>query len=165
MTGTDFKNGKIDWSNCSFVDKGRYSQDKNIQLKINDVLITKDGTIGKVGLVNELPGPATLNSGIFVVRPVNNAYDPVFLYYVLSSRIFDDFLTKLQAGSTIIHLYQKDFVSFGFMAPTLAEQTAIAAILSDMDAEIEALEEKRDKYKAVKQGMMQELLTGRIRLI
>ena len=51
------------------------------------------------------------------------------------------------------------------MAPTLAEQTAIAAILSDMDAEIEALEEKRDKYKAVKQGMMQELLTGRIRLI
>ena len=45
------------------------------------------------------------------------------------------------------------------------EQTAIANILSDMDAEIEALEQKLNKYKAIKQGMMQELLTGRIRLV
>lgn len=165
VTGTDFKNGKIDWSHCCFVDESRYSQDKNIQLKINDVLITKDGTIGKVGIVNELPGTATLNSGVFVVRPVNNAYDPVFFYYVLASKIFDDFLTKLQAGSTIIHLYQKDFVNFGFMVPSMSEQTAIASILSDMDAEIETLEQKRDKYKAVKQGMMQVLLTGKVRIV
>ena len=45
------------------------------------------------------------------------------------------------------------------------EQTAIAAILSDMDAEIAALEARRDKTRALKQGMMQELLTGRTRLI
>ena len=49
--------------------------------------------------------------------------------------------------------------------PPLPEQRAIAAVLSDMDAEIEALEEKRDKYKAVKQGMMQVLLTGKVRLV
>jgi len=49
--------------------------------------------------------------------------------------------------------------------PTLAEQTAIAAVLSDMDAEIEALEARRDKTRALKQAMMQELLTGRIRLV
>ena len=49
--------------------------------------------------------------------------------------------------------------------PPLPEQKAIAEILSDMDAEIEALEQKRDKYKAIKQGMMQELLTGKTRLI
>ena len=48
---------------------------------------------------------------------------------------------------------------------TLPEQKAIAQILSDMDEEIEALEQKRDKYKAIKQGMMQELLTGKTRLI
>jgi type I restriction enzyme S subunit len=47
--------------------------------------------------------------------------------------------------------------------PEFAEQQAVAQILSDMDAEIEALEQKRDKYKALKQGMMQELLTGHIR--
>jgi type I restriction enzyme S subunit len=49
--------------------------------------------------------------------------------------------------------------------PTLPEQTAIAAVLSDMDAELAALEARRDKTRALKQGMMQELLTGRIRLI
>lgn len=49
--------------------------------------------------------------------------------------------------------------------PTIDEQTAIAAILSDMDAEIAALEARRDKTRALKQGMMQELLTGRIRLV
>ncbi len=52
-----------------------------------------------------------------------------------------------------------------YFPPTLSEQKAIAEILSDMDAEIESLEQKRDKYKAIKQGMMQELLTGKTRLI
>ena len=81
------------------------------------------------------------------------------------SRIFDDFLVKLKAGSTISHLYQKDFINFSFMAPKIEEQTAIAEILSDMDTEIESLEQKLEKYKLLKQGMMQELLTGRTRLI
>jgi type I restriction enzyme S subunit len=52
-----------------------------------------------------------------------------------------------------------------FDAPSLSEQTAIAAVLSDMDAELAALEQRRDKTRAIKQGMMQELLTGRIRLV
>lgn len=51
------------------------------------------------------------------------------------------------------------------LPPTIEEQNAIAAILSDMDAEIAALEQKREKTRALKQGMMQELLTGRIRLV
>jgi type I restriction enzyme S subunit len=49
--------------------------------------------------------------------------------------------------------------------PPLPEQQAIAQILSDMDTEIEALKQKQDKYKAIKQGMMQELLTGKTRLV
>lgn len=52
-----------------------------------------------------------------------------------------------------------------FYPPCVKEQSAIAQVLSDMDAEISALETKRDKYKAIKQGMMQELLTGNIRLV
>ncbi|MDO8264108.1 MAG: hypothetical protein Q7T21_12935, partial [Gallionella sp.] len=52
-----------------------------------------------------------------------------------------------------------------FLTPSIEEQTAIATILSDMDAELAALEARRDKTRALKQGMMQELLTGRIRLI
>ena len=165
VTGTDFLDGRVNWSSCCFVDENRYMQDKNIQLKVGDILLTKDGTIGKVGYVDTLPGPATLNSGVFVIRPKNNAYDPLFFYYILMSSIFNNFLVKLQAGSTISHLYQKDFVSFSFSTPKIEEQTAIAQVLSDMDTEIEALEQKLAKYRLLKQGMMQELLTGKTRLV
>lgn len=166
VTGTDFSQGFITWSGCHHVAIERYIQDINIQLRLNDILLTKDGTIGKVAFIDQLPCPATLNSGVFVIRPKNNSYDPKFFYYVLTSRIFDDFLTRLQAGSTISHLYQKDFVSFSFLAPpTVGEQEAIASVLSDMDGELTALGQHRSKTSDLKQAMMQELLTGKTRLV
>lgn len=166
VTGTDFVDGHIDWENCHFVTADRYYQDSNIQLTNGDVLITKDGTIGKVALVDNLTKPATLNSGVFVVRPINHVYSTRFLYYVLESRVFRDFLDMLSAGSTIVHLYQKDLVNFSFMAPsTIEEQEAIADIIYDLDCEVRKLEEKLCKYQKIKQGMMSDLLTGKIRLV
>ena len=164
VTGTYFVNGKIDWDNCHYVAKDRFDQDKNIQIQNNDILITKDGSLGKTALVKGLNKPATLNSGVFVIRPIQESYDPAFVYYILSSFVFKDFLDHLSAGSTIIHLYQKDISKFEFlMPPTIGEQVAIASILSDMDNEIEALEQKLEKTCQLKQGMMQQLLTGKIR--
>lgn len=166
ITGTEFKNGFIDWESCFYVDFLRYKQDRNIQIKESDVLVTKDGTIGKVAFIKQLPKLATLNSGVFVIRPIDESFHPEFFYYVLLSDIFDRFLSQLSAGSTINHLYQKDFVNFQFYVPKdTKEQTRIATVLSDMDAEIAALETKLAKYRHIKQGMMQNLLTGRIRLI
>lgn len=159
VTGTDFKNGYIDWDNCVYVDKIRFDQDKSIQLKDYDVLVTKDGTIGKVAFVDSLPKPTTLNSGVFVVRPKFKNIKNRFFYYVLMSFYFDDFLLRITAGSTITHLYQKDFVNFNFICPPLAEQEAIAAALSDCDAWIENLEAVIAKKRLIKQGAMQELLT------
>ena len=166
VTGTDFVNGKIDWDNCHYVAKDRFDQDKNIQIQNDDILITKDGSLGKTALVKGLDKPATLNSGVFVIRPIQESYDPAFVYYILSSFVFKDFLDHLSAGSTIIHLYQKDISKFEFlMPPTIEEQTAIASIFLDMDNEIEALERKLEKTRQIKQGMMQQLLTGKIRLV
>ncbi|AKB77550.1 Type I restriction-modification system, specificity subunit S [Methanosarcina horonobensis HB-1 = JCM 15518] len=166
VTGTEFKDGYIDWSNCHYVTESRYKQDKNIQLKEHDILVTKDGTIGKVALINNLHKPATLNSGIFVIRSTENAFHPEFFYYLLCSNIFTEFLVQLSAGSTINHLYQKDFVNFTYKTPaTIKEQISIATTLSDMDSEITALEERLAKARQIKQSMLQELLTGRIRLV
>ena len=163
VTGTDFKDGKIDWENFVYVDKKRYSQDKNIQIKIDDVLVTKDGTIGKIAYVDKLPLPTTLNSGIFVIRSIKNDYLHLFLFYILSSNYFIKFLNKLKAGSTIIHLYQKDFASFNFVVPPISEQQQIIQILSNTDKLIEKLEKIIEKKKNIKQGMLQELLTGKRR--
>ena len=166
VTGTNLIGGKIDWGNCHYVDESRYKQDQHIQLRDHDVLVTKDGTIGKIAFVTNLPKPATLNSGVFVIRPIDTVFYPKFFYHLLCSRVFSEFLVQLSAGSTINHLYQKDFVNFVYKTPpTLDEQNAIAAILSDMDAEIAALEARLDKTRDLKQAMMQELLTGRTRLV
>ena len=165
ITGTDLNNGLVDWKTCAFVSEWRYKQDTNIQLKVNDVLITKDGTIGKIGYINELPFSATLNSGIYVVRPKNsNLIESMFLFFLFSSEYFNDFISVISAGSTITHLYQKDFFNFQFPLPSKPEQTAIAQLLSDIDAEIEALECRLKKTQSLKQGMMQALLSGKIRL-
>lgn len=75
-------------------------------------------------------------------------------------------MLELAQGSTRYNLPKRKFLQSAILLPSsLAEQHAIATILSDMDAEIAELEAKRDKYKEVRQGMMQQLLTGKIRLI
>lgn len=166
ITGTDFKDGQIDWNGCHYVDYNRYEQDPNIQVSNGDLLLTKDGTIGKVAYVADLTRPATLNSGVFLVKPITDAYTAHFMFYVLESSVFKAFLQQLSAGSTINHLYQKDLVKFDlYVPPTKEEQEAIAGILFDMDSDIHRLEKKLLKYQKIKQGMMGELLTGKVRLI
>lgn len=95
---------------------------------------------------------------------LNNAN--MFLFYIVSYDKFLNYLGENSTGGTYPTCRREDILNYKCLAPKSSqEQTAIANILSDMDTEIEALEQKRDKYKAVKQGMMQELLTGRIRLV
>lgn len=162
--GTDFSHGTVNLDNIWYVTKERYDMDENIQVSENEVLVTKDGTIGKVALVPELGKPATLNSGVFVFR-TNNRLLPTFLFRVLSSSLFRNFIDTLSAGSTIKHLYQKDLKNFEFEIPIdMKEQQAIADTLTAMDEEIEALEIERDKMIQIREGAMDDLLTGRVRL-
>lgn len=77
---------------------------------------------------------------------------------------FKDSLTRIATGISVYGISKKNLRGISIRLPAILEQQAIAAILCDMDAEITALEQKRDKTRALKQGMMQELLTGKIRL-
>lgn len=158
VTGTDFKNGRIDWKNCVYVDEERFVQDINIQLKKEDVLVTKDGTIGKIAYIDTLPIPATLNTGVFVIRPIDKIYFPLFLYYVLYSDYFIRFLNKLKAGSTINHLYQKDFVNFHFPIPSYPEQHEIANILSKINDHIIQLENHLLTLKTMQKSILNSKL-------
>lgn len=162
--GTDFSNGTVSLDNISYVTKERYDMDTNIQVSENDVLVTKDGTIGKVAIVPELSKPATLNSGVFVFR-TNSRLVPAFLFRVLQSSVFREFIDTLSAGSTIKHLYQKDLKKFEFEIPIdTKEQEAIAVVLTAMDDEIRNLETERNKIIQIREGAMDDLLTGRVRL-
>lgn len=105
-----------------------------------------------------------LGGDIIVVRGKPKRFDPVFMANYLTYAKRQEIAERTQ-GITIIHLYSKDLADLPTTLPDLNEQVAIAAVLSDMDAEIVALKQKQEKTRALKQGMMQELLTGRTRLV
>jgi len=166
VTGTDIKDGTIDWSGTYYISLERYNQDTSIQLKLRDILISKDGTIGKVGYVDFLPNKATLNSGVYVVRSKDEEIiRNDFLSWFFKSIFFEDFIKELRAGSTISHLYQKDFVKLVIKYPnTTQEQRLIAEALSDVDILIREVDALIEKKRAVIQGTMQNLLSCNQRL-
>lgn len=164
ITSTDIVDGRVNWGSCCFVSKSRYLQDSNIIVREDDTLVSKDGTIGKVGIVQNIPFPSTLNSGVFVIRPKFDDIYKKYLAFAFKSVYFQDFINRLTAGSTIVHLYQKDIVNFKFPVPPPLEQRAIAEVLSDVDGLIGALDKKIAKKRLIKQGTMQQLLTGEKRL-
>jgi len=138
ITGTDFEGGSIRWDHCAYVDQERYDEDPYIQLRKGDLLVTKDGTIGKIAIVRGMPKPATLNSGVFVTRPLHGHYQQEFLYWVLVSDVFPEFIRYSMVGTTINHLYQKTFERFVYALPPLPEQQRIAAYLDASCAAIDA---------------------------
>jgi type I restriction enzyme S subunit len=105
-----------------------------------------------------------LGGDINVVRQKGIGYDPAFLACYLT-HVARNEIAELAQGTTIHHLYGKDLKGLSLSLPHHTEQSAIASVISDMDAELTALEARREKTRAIKQGMMQELLTGKTRLI
>lgn len=159
ITGIHFKKGKIDWNNCFRISEERYEESPEIQVKEDDILITKDGTIGKVAFVESAPEKASLNSHLLLVRAVDERVVPRFAYYVFESESFRSFIELNQSGSTLNGLPQRAFERFELLLPTISEQKKIAAILTSVDDVIEKTQAQIDKLKDLKTGMMQELLT------
>ncbi len=164
VRGIDFENGKVSWDKCVYISKEWYEKDPNIQLKEGDILITKDGSIGKIALVDKLPKKATLGTGVFLIRQKNNDYIPQYLFYILQSEFFDSFIKFIKVGSTLSHLYQKDLAKFELPLPPLSEQQKIAKILSKWDKVIEIKKAKKEKLEKMKKKVMELLLTGKVRV-
>jgi type I restriction enzyme, S subunit len=158
VTGTDFREGKVDWMACYHFPEERYEEDPFIQLREGDLLITKDGTIGKVAIVRDMPGPSSLNSGVFVTRALKQVYTNEYMYWVLSSDAFNGFIETQKSGTTIAHLYQNVFVDFSYPVPTLNEQRAITKYLDRETAKIDLLVVK-------KQTLIERLTEKRAALI
>lgn len=128
-------------------------------LPANTVLVTCIASIGKNAILRSKGG---CNQQINAVIP-NNENVAEFLYYLFEAS--KHYLLS-SAGTTATSIVSKaNFGEMTFTVPPLLEQTAIAEVLSDMDTELAALEQRRDKTRLLKQAMMQELLTGRTRLV
>ena len=128
----------IDWSKAGFISKERYEESPEIMLQNDDILISKDGTIGKLGFVRNLENPSTVASGIFVLRNLKPEMINIrFIYNYLSSVYFRNFIISRTEGSVIPHLYQKDFVDLYFPLPSLKEQNKIVDVLDTISCKIE----------------------------
>jgi type I restriction enzyme S subunit len=126
----------------------------------NSIVMTSRATIGECA-INRIP--VSTNQGFKNFVPFD-ATDVDFLYYLLLTQ--KSGFISLCGGSTFLEIGKTQLISYQVQLPgTKAEQTAIASVLSEMDAELTGLEQRREKTRALKQGMMQELLTGRTRLI
>ena len=159
ITGVDFENGGINWNSCVHITEERWTEAPEIHIKNGDLLITKDGTVGKVAVVNGLDGKASLNSGVLVIR-TQEGYDREFLYWVLQSEEFWTWFRLKNAGnSTIIHLYQNDFAEFSYTFPNMAEQKTIADFLDKECAQIDSIAADLEKQVELLQQYKKSLIT------
>lgn len=134
VTGTDFEDGRINYATCHYVERERYEQDKNIQIENGSILITKDGTLGKVAYVQGLSMPATLNAGVFnVVIKDEKEVDGKYLFQYLKAPFLMDYVDKKATGGTIKHLNQNILVDFPIVMPCVDEQTLIGAYFEQLD--------------------------------
>lgn len=161
LRSSNIQGGQLSFNDCVFVN---CTVDESKYVQPNDILIcVRNGSsalIGKSCVIDKTYN-ATFGAFMSVLRGDSTGY----IAHVFKSDIVQNQIRN-RSSATINQITKRDFEDIRIpIPPTQDEQTAIASILSDMDVEIEQLEKKLAKYRLIKQGMMQELLTGRIRLI
>lgn len=165
ITGTDFINGQVNWDTCYHVSEERYQMDPYIQVKIGDLLVTKDGTIGKMAIISKLPTKACLNSHLLIVRPLNNKFTNKYLYYVMLSDIFSHYYSLVSNGSTMDSLSQEKMGNFSFPIYNIDIQHIITDYLDRKCAEIDAVladkQKQLDTLTEYKKSLIYEYVTGK----
>jgi len=148
----------------SFITRAIAKQSQRI--KKGDLLFAGSGeTAEEIGKCVAFLGDQEVYAGGDIVVFSPNGQNSMFLGYLMNHSTVASQKARMGQGDAVVHISARNLTELELRLPKRDEQTAIAAILSDMDAEIAALEARRDKTRALKQGMMQELLTGRTRLV
>ncbi|PIZ66381.1 MAG: hypothetical protein COY19_06830 [Candidatus Marinimicrobia bacterium CG_4_10_14_0_2_um_filter_48_9] len=168
LRSNNVQNAVIITEDVQFVNAARVSSHQTLQQ--DDILICmangSKALVGKAGIFMVNDGHEyTFGAFMGCFRTNSDEANPAFVFHLFLTGKYRNYINNLLAGSSINNLRPSSIESLEFPMPPLPEQTAIATVLSDMDAEIAALEQRRNKTKDIKQAMMQELLTGRIRLV
>lgn len=161
ITGTDFDNrGGITWNTCYRISKERFEEDELLHVKEGDLLMTKDGTVGKMAFIKSLPEEASLNSHLLIIRQLSPFINNSFLYWVMLSDVFKGFTANYQTGTIMSSISQSTLGYFSCFCPSLSEQQTIADFLDKKCGEIDemvSLQEKIvEELKAYKQSVITE---------
>ena len=135
-------------------------------IKKGDLLFAGSGeTAEEIGTCAAYLGEETAYAGGDVIKLTPSGGNSIYLGHLMNHPIVAAQKARMAQGDAVVHINARNLAQVKVELPPLTEQTAIANLLSDMDAQIAALEGRRDKTRTVKQGMMQQLLTGRVRLL
>lgn len=157
------KKGTVDYSSMDYITQEKYNQLSGAKIQRNDILLCLRGSLGKYALVTADGGAPA--SSIAVIRPNAEVVDPVYLSQIIASSLFQKQIEVENNGSSQPNLSAKSVSDFMIPLPRLEEQKIIASSLYETDTMITMLEKQVSKKKAIKQGAMQELLTGKRRLL
>jgi len=153
------KKGAIDWKNCDHLSEYRYEESPEIQLENEDIILSKDGTIGEVAIIKKLPGKATINSTMMLLRADKEHIISDYLFYNLQSNEFKRYIKIQTAGTSIPHLFQRDMKQYEVSIPPLVEQRGIVGVLGTVDECIRLTDAVIERAEELKRGLMQQLLT------
>jgi type I restriction enzyme S subunit len=168
ITGVDFKNGSVDWKSCYHIPIAKYLESPEIFVQKDDVLLTKDGTIGKVACVDEIPnGKASLNAHLLLIRNLEKTVImPKFTYYMLQAPNFLNFVEHRKIGTTRPSLTQRAFEDFPFYYPKFEEQREIVVgierFLSIADDLNRNIGQNLMRAKVLQQSIQQSAFEGRL---
>ncbi|MBV9792123.1 MAG: restriction endonuclease subunit S [Chloroflexi bacterium] len=155
----------LDLSHSMFISQKAHALLNRSELRSGDILITITGNVGRVVYLNNEFSFANMNQHIARVRIIDESVSTKFVYYFLTQNSVRKAFNAITTGQAYPQISLKQVREAVIPLPPLAEQRAIAAVLSDMDAELAALEQRLYKTRQLKQSMMQQLLTGRVRLL
>jgi type I restriction enzyme, S subunit len=142
LAAPNLKSREIDYEDVNYVTRERYLESPEIALRVGDVLVVKDGSVGIVNVVRHLPRPATVNGSIAVVRP--QGIDPEFLALWFESTPMQQHMNRMQDGMGVPHLFQRDMRKFKVPCPKLKSQRAISSFARKETARIDALIQKKE---------------------
>ena len=156
-------NNRVDLSDLRYISKqDHHIFSKKCKPQKGDILLGKAASVGLVAVIN-FDFEFNIWSPLALIR-IKDSNITKFIYYYIQSQEIVKQINFFTNSSSQGNLGMGDIEKLEFLLPSKKEQSAIAQILTDMDDEIEELEKKRDKYLMIKNGMMQKLLTGEIRL-
>ncbi|HBB4030842.1 TPA: restriction endonuclease subunit S [Escherichia coli] len=164
LYGTNVRANKLETNEIRYVTREFHTAQSKTALKAGDLLTVQSGHIGETAVVTDQFHGANCHA-LIVTRLKQEKADPHYLCFYVNSEIGRARMKGLEVGSTILHINTKDLKKFRVLLPSLPEQKKIAQILSTWDKAISVTEKLLTNSQQQKKALMQQLLTGKKRLL
>ena len=156
------KENRLNLTKPVYLNWEKYEESPEIKVNVGNIVFAQRGTLGRTALIESLPERATINPSMVLIKNIT-CNNKLLFYYLCSSHV-QNIVSSISTSTAVPMISQKQIKAFKIGLPPMNEQERIAEILSSVDDKSVLLNEKKKTYKKLKQGLMQQLLTGKVRV-